>query len=432
MRTLLLVAIRNLFASRRRSLLLGGAIAVVTLLLATLSAVSNGMQTNMLKVATTLSTGHVNVAGFYKLTSGDSTPMVNNYSKLLEKLNDPSLGIDHYVVRGRGWGKMISDVASQQGVLVGVDIEKEHRFREVVQVLEGNLEDLKKRDAVMLFKKQADRLEVKVGDPLTLSSPTFRGVNNTVDVTVVAIVKDMGMTSAWSFFFNDQAHRRLYQMGDDMAGAIHLFLKDPKRADEVAATLRKTYQADGHRVMEPAGLPFWQKFQSVAREDWTGQKIDVTTWTDEMLFMRYTLQTFGIVTMIFITVLLGMIILGVVNTLYIAIRERTREIGTLRAIGMARRWVLGMFVIETATLAFAATTAGCLMAAALVAGLNAMKIEVGEAFQMFLMSDTLKLEMDVTTAVVSIVVIGTVTTIASLLPSWRAARKPPVTAIQHV
>ena len=151
-----------------------------------------------------------------------------------------------------------------------------------------------------------------------------------------------------------------------------------------------------------------------------------------MLFMRYTLQTFGIVTMIFITVLLGMIILGVVNTLYIAIRERTREIGTLRAIGMARRWVLGMFVIETATLAFAATTAGCLMAAELVAGLNAMKIEVGEAFQMFLMSDTLKLEMDVTTAVVSIVVIGTVTTIASLLPSWRAARKPPVTAIQHV
>ncbi len=432
MKTLFLIAIRSLIASRRRSMLLGGAIAVVTLLLATLSAVSNGMQTNMLKVATTLSTGHVNVAGFYKLTSGDSTPMVNGYSKLLEALKDPSLGIDHYVVRGRGWGKMISDVASQQGVLVGIDITKEHRFREVLQVIEGDIADMSKRDAVMLFAKQAKRLEVKVGDPVTLSAPTFRGVNNTVDVTVVAIAKDMGMTSAWSFFFNDVVHRRLYQMGDDMAGAIHVFLKNAEHADEVAARLREVYTEAGHRVMEPAGMPFWQKFQSVAREDWTGQKIDVTTWTDEMLFMRYTLQTFGLVTLIFIAVLMGMIVLGVVNTLYIAIRERTREVGTLRAIGMGRRWVLGMFVIETATLAFAATTVGCLAAALVIAGVNALEIEVSSAFQMFLMSDTLKLEMDFVTAGVSIVVIGTVTTVASLLPSWRAARKPPVTAIQHV
>jgi ABC-type lipoprotein release transport system permease subunit len=118
--------------------------------------------------------------------------------------------------------------------------------------------------------------------------------------------------------------------------------------------------------------------------------------------------------------------------LYIAIRERTREIGTLRAIGMGRRWVLGMFVIETATLAFAATTIGCIVAALVIAAINAMEIQVSSAFQMFLMSDTLKLEMDLATAGISIVVIGTVTTVASLLPSWRAARKPPVTAIQHV
>lgn len=432
MMTLLRIAMRSLIASRRRSMLLGGAIVVVTLLLATLSAVSNGMQTNMLKVATTLSTGHVNVAGFYKLTSGDSTPMVNGYHALLETLADPTLGIESFVVRGRGWGKMISDVASQQGALVGVDISKETRLREVVQVLEGDINHMDRPNAVMLFRKQADRLEVRVGDPLTLSAPTFRGVNNTVDVVVVAIAKDMGMTSTFSFFLSDQAVRRLYQMGDDMAGAIHLFLNNPDTADKVAARLREAYDKAGHRVMEPAGMPFWQKFQSVAREDWTGQKIDVTTWTDEMLFMRYTLQTFGLVTVIFIGVLLGMIVLGVVNTLYIAIRERTREIGTLRAIGMGKRWVLGMFVMETAMLAFAATTFGCVLATVLVAIINAAKLQVSDAFQMFLMSDTLKLEMDVTTAVIAIVVIGTVTTLASLFPSWRAARKPPVTAIQHV
>ena len=38
--------------------------------------------------------------------------------------------------------------------------------------------------------------------------------------------------------------------------------------------------------------------------------------------------------------------IGIMNTMWIAIRERTREIGTLRAIGMQRRAVLWMFLLE--------------------------------------------------------------------------------------
>lgn len=432
MRTLLLIALRNLVMNRRRSLLLGGAIAVVTVLLVVLTSISAGMQVNMLKVATTLATGHVNVAGFYKLTSGDATPMLSDYPPLLEQLQGQNLGVSHVVVRGRGWGKLISHSASQQGALIGIDVGTEDSFREVVQVLEGKVEDLAAPDAVMLFEKQAKRLEVKVGDPVTISAPTFRGVNNTVDVKVVVIVKDMGFQSAFSMFVNSAALRKLYDMQEKMTGAIHIFLKDPEQAQDVAAKLRKSYADAGHRIMEPDGQPFWAKFQSVAREDWTGQKLDITTWTDEMQFMKYTLQTFDLLTVIFITVLLAIILLGVVNTMVMAIRERTREIGTLRAIGMGRKWVLGMFVIEAAVLSYLSTAAGSLIAAVIVAALNAARIGVSDAFQMFLMSDTLKLQMDVTTAVTAIAVIGTVTTLGSLWPSWSAAKKPPVTAIQHV
>ena len=53
-------------------------------------------------------------------------------------------------------------------------------------------------------------------------------------------------------------------------------------------------------------------------------------------------------------VLLVVIGVGIMNTLWIAIRERTREIGTLRAIGMQRRRVLLMFLIEALMLGAAA------------------------------------------------------------------------------
>ncbi len=430
--TIFRIAIRNLLQNRRRSLLLGAAIALVTGVLVLLTSISNGMQINMLEVGTTLASGHVNVAGFFKLTSGDQSPLVTEYPKLLELVRKEVKGVDSIAVRGRGFGKMISETASQMGVMVGIDISKEPRFHKAIQVLSGDLAGLARPDGVMLFAKQATRLEVKVGDRLSLSAPTARGARNTIDVQVVAIARDMGMMSSFSFFVSHSVLTRVYQLRSDTTGAIHIFLDDVERTDEVADHLRKVIEAAGYRVMDPTGMPFYQKFSSVAREDWTGQKIDVTTWNDELAFMRYTLQTFSVLTAIFIVVLLVMVGLGVMNTMWMAIRERTSEIGTLRAIGMKRRWVLGMFVCETFVLSLAATVVGCTVAWIAVIGLDAAQIGVTEGFEMFLMANTLKLVMDVKTAALSIVVIASATTMVSLFPSWKAARRPPITAIQHV
>ncbi|MCO4760197.1 MAG: ABC transporter permease [Myxococcales bacterium] len=430
--TLFRIAIRNLVANTRRSLLLGGAIALVTVLLVVLSSVSNGMQANMLRVGTTLSSGHVNVAGFFKLTSSDASPMVTDYPRILKTLEDAGIKGKNIVVRGRGWGKVISDVATQMGVLVGIDVDKEKAFQDVVQVVSGDLSKMSEPNAVMLFEKQAKRLEVKVGDDVVLTAPTYRGVNNTVDCRVQVIAKDMGMTSGFSMFMNHNVLQKLYQMKPTHTGAIHIFLDDEKQADKVAAQARKALDKAGFTLMDPVPQPFFRKFQSVRREDWTGQRLDVTTWTDELEFMRKILQTFSLLTYVFIGVMLFIIIIGVMNTMMMAIRERTREIGTLRAMGMRRMWVLGMFVIEAGVLSFSSALAGSLLGAGVVSLLNAMEFKVNEAFQLFLMSDTLKLMLDVQTAVVAVAVIGTVTTLASVLPSWRAAKKPPVTAIQHV
>ena len=89
------------------------------------------------------------------------------------------------------------------------------------------------------------------------------------------------------------------------------------------------------------------KFQSVTREDWTGQKLDVTTWEDEISFMTWTLKALNGLTFVLILILLAIVVIGIMNTMWIAIRERTREIGTLRAIGMQRGAVLWMFLLES-------------------------------------------------------------------------------------
>ncbi|MBI5610971.1 MAG: FtsX-like permease family protein [Deltaproteobacteria bacterium] len=429
MPTLLRLAVRNLLQHKRRTMLLGAAIATVTVLLILLLSLLTGMRATMLRTATTLMTGHVNVAGFYKITSGSAAPLVTKYPALLDVVKKSTPTLTQVTTRVRGFGKIIADEASIHGVLSGILINEEPAFREVVELTQGKIDQMAEPHALMLFEQQAKRLGVKVGDSVTLSASTFRGVNNTVDLHVVAVAKDLGFLSSFNVFVHADSIRELYELDKNATGVIQVMIKNPDEAEKVAAELRKAIGDAGYRMMDPLAQPFFRKFEPVKREDWTGQKIDVTTWSDEAAFMRYTLDTVQVLTLVVVTVLVIIIIVGVMNTLWMAIRERTKEIGTLRAIGMGKGYVLAMFVTEMAVLAFSATGLGALLALALAAAINAAHVGVSASFAVFLMSPTLVLATDFVIALRSLLAIAVVTTLGALFPAWRATKLQPVTAM---
>jgi putative ABC transport system permease protein len=133
------IAGRNLLKHTKRNLLLGGAVAAVTLLLVVMGGLIQGMRAAMLESATTLMTGHVNVGGFFKVTSGNSAPLVSDWQQVLAETRRLVPELDYFTVRVRGWAKGVSERASMDLVLGGVDIAREPGFRRVVRVKEGSL-----------------------------------------------------------------------------------------------------------------------------------------------------------------------------------------------------------------------------------------------------------------------------------------------------
>ncbi len=389
----LTIAFRNLVQHSRRSLFLGIAIASVTALLVLLNGLSTGVRETMIDTATTLTTGHVNVGGFFKVTAGQAAPVVTDYKKVLEVVKKAVPEMEFTVQRGRGWAKLVSDTGSMQAGVTGIDVGNEPKFASVLQLESGKLDDLAQPGTILLFDNQAEKLGVKVGDALTISAPTTRGTNNTVDVRVVAIAHSLGLLSTWNTFVPMDTLRALYQLNQDSTGVIQIML-DRKNFDKIpaiAARLRQSLDQAGFRVMEPDPRAFWMKFQSVSREDWTGQKLDVTNWEDEISFMTWTLKALQGISVVLIAILVAIIVIGIMNTMWIAIRERTREIGTLRAIGMHRRQVLWMFLLESLMLGLLSTVTGAVLGAAVAAGLNAAHIPVPHGLQFFLMSPHLHL-----------------------------------------
>jgi ABC-type lipoprotein release transport system permease subunit len=428
------IAARNLTRHTRRSALLGGALAAVTGLLVLLGALTGGMEAAMMESATTLMTGHVNVGGFFKITTSSTAPLVSNYPKVLEAIRPHvAADLEYHTVRGRGWAKAVSEATSMDLVLVGVDVDREPAFERVLRLDGGRLEDLAQPNTILLFEGQASRLKVRVDDVLTLSAPTDRGVNNTVDVRVAAVAKNVGLLSAFSAFMQADTLRQLYGINAATTGAIHLYLKDPSESAAVAARLRDDLARAGYRVMDPDAQPYWMKLmQTVPGQDWTGQKLDVSTAEEEMGQFKQFMLGLRIVSTLLGLILMIVVIIGILNTLAIAIRERTREIGTLRAIGMQRRKVLWLFLLETALLGFSGCASGALVASGIAAALNAAGIALPEAAQVFLAQDTLHFLLDPRAIAGNVLLFAGITVAASILPAVRAARLRPVTAMHHV
>jgi putative ABC transport system permease protein len=118
-------------------------------------------------------------------------------------------------------------------------------------------------------------------------------------------------------------------------------------------------------------------------------------------------------------------VFGAMNTMYALVAARTREVGTLRALGFSRRAILLAFVAESALLAAIGGGLGCLLAFTVhgyTTGASNLQTfrEVAYAFRI---TPTI-----VTAGMAFALVMGVV---GGLLPSLRAARLPIATAVRE-
>ncbi len=427
------IAARNLLNHTRRNVFLAGAIAAVTAILVSLGGFTEGIRSAMLESATSLMTGHVNVGGFFKITSSVAAPLVSDYQRVLAETRRLVPELEYATARERGYAKAISERSSMNLVLAGIDIAQEPGLKRSLKVKEGNLADLARPGTILLFEDQAKRLEVTVGDAITLSAPTARGVNNTADLRVVAVARNLGILSSFTAFLPSDAVRSLYRQSPSATGAIHLHLKDPSKAGQVAARLRDGLSRAGWRVMDADADVWWSKLMKrVNAEDWTGQKLDMSTWEDELSFLNWILSAIGAISGALLFVLLVIVVIGILNSLAIAIRERTREIGTLRAIGMRRTKVLWLILLESTMLGVLGAVTGALVGVGVASWVNALHVAVPESMQMFLMQQHLTLALDGRAVAGRALFVVVVTMLAAVAPAFSAARLKPITAIHHI
>jgi len=118
-------------------------------------------------------------------------------------------------------------------------------------------------------------------------------------------------------------------------------------------------------------------------------------------------------------------VFGAINTMYAIVAARTREIGTLRALGFRRRAILASFLIESVILAVIGGAIGCLLAFPM----NGFSTGTGQTQSFSEIAFAFRVTPQIVlTGMVFAVVMGI---LGGLLPALRGARLPITSALRE-
>jgi len=158
--------------------------------------------------------------------------------------------------------------------------------------------------------------------------------------------------------------------------------------------------------------------------------VDIRSWDELSVFYNKVKNMFDILFAFIFAIVFLISAMSVVNTVSMAVLERTREIGTLRALGANRTQILRLFLIESGLLALIGVTAGLVLTLLVWWGIG----ESGLTWipPQFTARVPLEVYLVPSYLMLATVVFLSLSVIATLSPVWRANRRGIVDALGHI
>jgi putative ABC transport system permease protein len=161
-----------------------------------------------------------------------------------------------------------------------------------------------------------------------------------------------------------------------------------------------------------------------------GLDLEIKTWKEMSLWYRKVKDMFDVIFVFLFSIVFIIVVMSVINTMSMAVVERTREIGTLRALGLKRRGVVRLFAVESIILGILGTIVGFGLTCLTLLGIGLFKptwIPPGITTRI-----AIKVEFVPEQMFYSFVFLLLLCLIASLVPAKRAAQQNVVDALGHV
>lgn len=416
---ILRLAFRNLLRHRRRTGLTVAALAFGIALMVLGQAWTDAMERAVVEPAKNATLGHVQV---YRSDAAEdeageiSFIMPQNNYRLIQNprgLIENARRVDPRIESGLARlmvGSLLSfRETTVDGVLIGIDPVARAATYPDLSVVEGRHFEAGER-GVLVNRGVARKLGIGVGDDMVALGTTSDGRLNGTKFKVTGVYTIKGLEAyEWGSCYADLAGVQDILDVPDQAGVAVLRVKDfGKEADSVRDRLNASFQANGGEFIaftwEEMGGPF----------------------IGGMLVTKFIASIMNFV--------MGVIVAaGVLNTVLMATFERTREMGTMRAMGARKLDVLKVFLSEGFLLGGVGAALGAALGAVAILGFSHYGIPAfSEAQKYTYGGDRLYPVLNLADVVTPPVIMLGISMLAALIPSVTAARQPPAESLRYV
>ena len=227
---------------------------------------------------------------------------------------------------------MVSTTAGSAGVLLnGIDAPAYARVSDLPEhLLQGTFFAGSGSDPALISQRLADKLHLKLHSRLVLTMQTVSG-----DITYASF----RVTGIFRTADNEYDQEMLFVRNEDLKPVIGFPAAD-------ASLLVVMLQSDQDAAGEAAQLS-----RHLAG-------LQVQSWEQLSPVLELVTGKTNLITFIFVGIILVALAFGIVNTMLMAVLDRTREIGMLLAIGMKPSRIFGMILLETVFLSATGAVVG--------------------------------------------------------------------------
>jgi lipoprotein-releasing system permease protein len=281
-------------------------------------------------------------------------------------------------------------------------------------IKQGSIEGFDEGQGIAIGRRLADQLSVHAGDTVTLVAPrgavTPMGTTPRIKPYRVSAVFEIGMSEYdSSVVFMPLTEAQAYFNRANDVTAIEVYTNNPDRID----VFRKT-------VTEAAGRPIF-----------------LVDWRQRNSTFFNALQVERNVMFLILTLIVLVAALNIVSGLIMLVKDKGSDIAILRTMGASQGAIMRIFLITGAAIGVVGTIVGFLVGLLICLNIEAIRqflswLTSTELFspELYFLSK-LPAEIDVAETAAVVIMALTLSFLATLYPSWRAARLDPVEALRY-